>query len=197
MKHLLILLAAAPLSLGVAACGGSGKGTNSASHTVSNTTPTGGAASSSIEGIPIEDSHRLYDGDDGPLINYGHKASAADQRMITALVTHYYAAAAHDDGARACSLLYLPSAKTVEEDYNNVPRSMNAKTCDLVMSKLFKQNHHQGVIDHATLKVLRVRVEYYEALALVHFATWPAARQIIAEREGDTWKILELDQTLP
>jgi hypothetical protein len=189
------------LCLGATACGGSGKTTSSASRIPPKPT---GAHSTSVSSESTastttdeSDSNGLYDGDDGPVLDYGHTANAADWQAITALVKDYLAAAAAENGAKACLLLNSFVAESVAEDYGQTP-SLHGKTCAVVMSKLFKRNHRELAADSATLKVITVKVEGDKALEVMQFATTPAARKIPVRREGSTWKILELlDSSLP
>lgn len=197
MKSMVILLATALLGTGSGACGDSGQGANSAS-----VASTGSPASSIVESHAStstneSEAHGLYDGDDGPVLDYGHTANAVDWQAITALVKRYFAAAAVEDGAKACSLLYFFVAESVADDYGHTP-SLRGRTCAEVMSKLFKQHHRELAIENATLKVITVKVEGDKALEVMQFATWLRARKIPVRRERSTWKILELlDGALP
>src|ERR1700716_3152164 len=101
IKPSLALLAIALLSLGATACGGASKARSSTTtQASSNASATGGAPTTTASsgpptGLRGKDSN---DGDNDPQSNddtailyYGHVASAADQRAVTALVKRYYA----------------------------------------------------------------------------------------------------------
>jgi len=215
MKSLLALSAVALLSLGVAGCGGSSKGTDStpqaypdaasgsaAGTTASNTTPT--ASSAMTTGQRAKDSNDLDDDpnsdDDNPIVDYGHAASAPENEAITAVVKRYYAAAAAGDGAKACSMLVSTVAEAVPEEYGEAsgPAYLRGKTCAVVMSKLFKRHHRQLADNIATFEVTKVRAEEGKGLVVLRFATTPEPRKIAVRREGSVWKIKELlDSGMP
>jgi hypothetical protein len=159
MTRALALLAAVLLGLGAGACGGAGKGAGSAP----------GAA-------------------DNGVVTYGHAASAADRLAVTALVERYYAAAAAQDSARACSLTYYILVETMPEQYGQPPGPLylrGAKTCRAVLSIVFKRFHTQLT---EPPEVTGVRVEGDLAYALLGWATMPVGFMEV-RREGGAWKI--------
>jgi hypothetical protein len=197
----------------VNACGGVSKGTGASSGLSSNaaalsrtrTTPSGSTSSESRlkrdrDNDYDSSGNSNYDKDDSVTLDYGHEASAADMQAVTALVERYYAAAAADDGAQGCSLMYSILAEAIPEDYGQPPAgppSLRGKTCAVVMSKLFNQRHQQLAADSATLKVIDARVEGNRGFALLSFKAMPA-RSIVIHRERDAWKIYALlDAELP
>jgi hypothetical protein len=131
-----------------------------------------------------------YDSDDGVIRSFGHAASEAEKREVTALVKRYYAAAAASDGAKACPLIYSTLEEAIPEDYGQPPGPAysRGKTCAVVMSKTFEHSHSQltGVFE-----VTGVRVEGREARALLGSKTVPASF-VTARRERRAWKINEL-----
>lgn len=132
-----------------------------------------------------------YDSDDGDIFTYGHPASAADRRAIAALVERYYAAAAAERSAEACSLIYSVLAGALPEDYGRAPGPAylrGANTCQMVMSRLLEHvhNHLTGAIE-----VIGVRVSGDEAQAQLGSRTIPASL-ILVRRERGVWKIDEL-----
>jgi hypothetical protein len=124
------------------------------------------------------------------ITEYGQEASPADKQAITALVNRYYAAAAADDGAMACSLIYSPLSESVAEDYGQAPApaSLAGKTCQAVMSKLFRQVPGQPPAVLATTVVTGVRVKGRKAYALLHSKTMPEG-YVSVQRELGTWKL--------
>jgi hypothetical protein len=125
---------------------------------------------------------------------YGPRADAADRQEIVAVVKRYYAAAAAQDGAKACSLLYSGIAKSVPEDYGESPGTpyMDGKTCAAVLSKLFEHRNGQPTADLAAMEVADVRVNIYnEALVLLRLPT-KTYDEVSLHREGKSWKILQL-----
>jgi hypothetical protein len=190
MKALLTLFVTCLLWVGVAACAGS-------SHRAAKTAATSALQEKVSTTVDEAHSNGLYDGDDGPTLDYGHRADAADRDAITNLVRRYFAAAATDNGAKACSLLNSFVAEAVAEDFSDTP-SLRGKTCAVVLSKFFRQRHKEILSDSTTLDVLIVNVEGNKALVVMHFATSPLARKIAERREDGKWKILDLlDTPLP
>jgi hypothetical protein len=195
MKSLLALLAIALLSLDAVACGGSSKGTDPVSQASSNAAATGSApattASSTTPAMQPVKSDNDNDGDNGEDdFNWGQAASAADSQAATALVKRYYAVAAAGDGAMACALIYSIFAEEISEVYGQPPgpAALRGKTCAAVMSKLFKQERQQLIVDNATLEVARVRVKEKRGLVLLSFKGMPQ-RNIPVHRELGAWKI--------
>jgi hypothetical protein len=129
--------------------------------------------------------------DDGKVLGYGHAADAADRRTSIGLVTRYFAAAAAEDGAKACASLVPFIAESVPEDDGHQP-GLRGKTCAVVMSKLFKVHHQLLTMKSATLRVIGVRVEGDKALAILEFPTIPEVRQITERRVGSAWRLLDL-----
>jgi hypothetical protein len=176
MKPLLALLLVALLGLGATACGGTGEAANSGAQPV----------------VKRDRDNDLDHGDDdGKFLNYGHAAYAAEARALTALVKRYYAAAAASDGTEACSMLYPFIAESVVEDYGHTP-ALRGDACATVMSKLFAQQHKLLAGKSATLKMYAIRVDGARALTVLSFAVLPEVRIITERREGNTWKVLNL-----
>jgi hypothetical protein len=134
--------------------------------------------------------------DDYPLTEYGHPASAVERQEIASLLGRYYAAAAAEDGAKACSLLDSHLArdprltKTVPEDRFSYPvrvRISPGERCPQVTSTLFKRRH-RGLLQKAlTLQVTAVRVSGSHGVAVLGFKTAPE-HWIPVVREDGVWK---------
>lgn len=138
--------------------------------------------------------------DDNPIVDYGHAASAADARAITALVKRYYRAAAANDGASACRMLVAIVAEDVPEEYGQSPSPayLRGKTCAAVMSKLFKLHHRQISAESPTRAVTQVRVGEGKGWVVLQSASTPEPRKIAVRREGGLWKIKDLlDSGMP
>lgn len=191
MKSLLALPTITLLSLAVLACAGTGKHAGSTPKPATSAPVGGGQTTADVV------TAKAFDSDDAPIRFYGHEASAAEKQPIVALLTHYYAAAAKDDGAKACPLIHPLIAETIHEDYGQT-LSPHDKTCAVVMSQLFKRYHRQLATDSATLEVTSVRIEGIRALVLLRFAKAPVPNHIAVHREGSAWKIWELfDSQMP
>jgi hypothetical protein len=138
--------------------------------------------------------------DDTGILDYGQQAKPATARLITALVEHYYSAAAADNGGVACSLLYSLLEESIPEDYGQPPGppSLRGKTCAVVMTKLYKQRLGLLVKESARLEVTSVRVDGKKADVLLHFDTTSEPRYIPAHLEFGKWKIDSMfDDNLP
>jgi hypothetical protein len=190
-RHLLAALAAAALGLGVASCGGSG-------GAVAPRAPSSaaGAGSRTIRSdFSTRDNDRDNDGDhnddDSGVLYYGRAADAADRNASIALVRRYFAAAAAEDGATACSLLVPFIAESVVEDDGRSP-GLRGGTCAAVMSKLFRRRHRLLALKNDTLRVLEVRVAGGKALAVLDFPSIPEVRQLVERRVGGRWRLLVL-----
>ncbi|HTA98780.1 MAG TPA: hypothetical protein VK730_14205 [Solirubrobacteraceae bacterium] len=140
---------------------------------------------------PTPQSYRFPDADDRATFAYGHAASAAETKQITGIVTRYFAAGAHSDGALACSLLAPTLAKSLAEDFGPGarPSYLHAgESCALVMAALFKHQHAQLA---GAAHVVEVRVEGQTAQVIVTSRTMPAG-QILLIGEGGRWRIEQL-----
>ena len=143
--------------------------------------------------------------DDHAIRDYGLAASAADTRMIAALVGRYYATVAAHDGAGACSVL-LPSlakradlVEAVPEEYARAsgPSALRGKSCAALMSLVFERNRRQLAAESSTLIVLGVRVKGDHGLALLGFKAEPE-RYIPVQLEAGAWRIdALLDEEIP
>jgi hypothetical protein len=179
-SSLLALLATALLGAGLAACGGAGKGTTSASQVSLNSSMQSKRDADDDNDNPTGS---RYDSDD----DFGPVASAADERAIVAVVKRYYAAAAAGNGAKACSLLYALLAETVVEEYGHLP-TLRGDTCAAVLSKLFAKNHQELETKVARLRPTRILVNGARGWALLSFGT-TYERRVFVHREGRAWKI--------
>ncbi|HEY5194239.1 MAG TPA: hypothetical protein VIJ39_10265 [Solirubrobacteraceae bacterium] len=218
MKPLFITLIVALLSVGVIACGGGAtttvsRATSTPSRTIgdydSDDSGESGrfndADNDDIKGPKDRDGDAdnstgsYYDSDDDSIRDFGHAASAADQRAVTTLVKHYYTAAAADNGAAGCAVTYSTIAKLIREDQGHAPGPpyLRGNTCAVVMSKLFQHDQRQLKIYNALLRVTGVRLDHGHGFAVLGFDGLPG-REIAVEREDGTWKIEALlDSELP
>jgi hypothetical protein len=122
---------------------------------------------------------------------FGHPASSADARAVTALVKRYYAAGAAGDGAAACHLIYSTLAESVPEDYGRPPGppSLRGTTCAVVISKMFKPLQRRLSVESATLKVAAVRVSFNLGSVQLGFAGHKPDRYVLVHRELGRWKM--------
>jgi hypothetical protein len=213
MKSLLALFAIGLLSVYVAACGSTNKDSSSSASSTTNTpktvsistTPTDTApapAETKADADKDNDSAagQFDDTNNDRVLDYGQAASAANARVITALVKRYYTAAYTENGAEACSMLYSTLEESVPEDYGQSPPGqpyMRGTTCAAVLTLLFKHFHPQLVAEYPKLQVARVRLIEHHGIVVLHFGTLPE-RQISVSREGHTWKVESLlDSEVP
>jgi hypothetical protein len=105
-----------------------------------------------------------------------------------ALVGHYYAAAAAEDGAGACALTYFILVETLPEDYGGPPGPQylrGATTCQAVLSRVFAHFHARLT---RPMTVTGVRVDGALAYAVLGSTTM-APGYMEARRERGAWKI--------
>ncbi|HEY5194644.1 MAG TPA: hypothetical protein VIJ39_12330 [Solirubrobacteraceae bacterium] len=128
-----------------------------------------------------------YDSDDSAVLASGHPPGLAEGHAITAVVEHYFAAAAASNGARACSLITSTFVHVIPEDYGQAPGPAYARgnTCPVVTAKVFAHIHSQ-LAD--PVKVVAVRVNGGRAQALLGSKAIPAS-MIALQREHGAWKI--------
>lgn len=182
LKPRLALVGLALLSVAAIGCGGSDGGRDSGSHAVSSATHLLADEDGDDRG-----GEGYYDGDDGGVRYFGHAASAADTRAIGALVGRYYAAAAAEEGSRACAMLYFILAESIPEMYGRAPapRYMNGDTCPTVLARLFEHFHSRLA---AAPVVSAVRVDGARAYALLGSTALPAG-YVELLRDAGSWKI--------
>jgi hypothetical protein len=135
--------------------------------------------------------------DDYPLTKYGRAANIAEKRAVAGLLRRYYAAAAVEDGWKACSMLYSGLAKdlrmtrTVPHDRFSYPIRVHIspdEKCPGVMSRLFKRRHDGLVQEVPTLQVTAVRVNGAHGVAVLGFKTVPEHWMPIVREDG-RWKV--------
>jgi hypothetical protein len=185
MRPLLVIFWTVTLAVAVTACGSSSGATDSRALVTQ-------ASSSHSPSAHHKDRDNDNDNnnDDSGVLDYGHAADAADRSSVSGLITLYFAAAAAENGATACSLLVPFVAESMVENYGHLPE-LHGDTCSKVLSKLFKLHHAELAPKQASLKVVGVRVEGNKALVLLYFQSIPEVRLIGVRREG-TWRVLGL-----
>lgn len=200
MRSLGVLLAIG-LGVGVAACGGAGKSGGSQSAT-SNAARTAAAAKPFVwpkpthlpsiamtrrflkePGLPIgivREDRRIF-------AFYGYAPSAADTRAVTAVVKRYYALATAGDANRACSMISPEWVKAIPVDYGQFgsPYLRGAKTCQAVLSRMFRHNHGELT---APVEVTGVLAKGIRAYAVLNSTTMPASIIPVVHQHG-VWLI--------
>jgi hypothetical protein len=186
-------LVGALLCFGAGGCGEARNGGGLASKAPSTVTAT--LPQPELKGDPDDDSDsygREPDSDTTRI--FGHAADARDARAVTALIERYYKAAAAEDGAAACDLMYSVLSESVAEDYGGGAGAsyLRGNTCAQVMSKLFEQMHERLRADNATLKVAAVRVHGRRGSVLMSFEGGRAVHYLEVRRELGVWKVNRL-----
>lgn len=178
--RLCMLLTFGLLCVAVCACGGT-TGGKSPSSAVDVSTGTSSASDTQTSRPPQNDDY---------IQSYGHEASGADKRAISKLVKNYYAAAAADDGAKACRLIYSTLEEGIPEDYGKPPGppEWKGKTCAVVMSKVFKHVPGQPAAVLAATRVTGIRLIGNHGFAQLSSSAVPTG-EISVQREGKAWKI--------
>jgi hypothetical protein len=187
MRYLLGALAISALGAGLGACGGPSRGTASGGPATTAAVATSNFSTHNND----RDNDGDHNDDDEGVLHYGHAADAAVRRASVALVMRYFAAAAAEDGARACSLLAPFIAESVAEQNGHSP-ALRGATCPVVISKLFKLHHRRLALKNTTLRISEVRIEGDRGLVVLAFPTIPEVRQITERRIAGTWRLLDL-----
>lgn len=185
MRAVLALMSCVLFCLGLSACAGAGRGATTPSTSMKLPRPElkidAELDSDSYPGEADNDNNHVY----------GHAANTTQTRVVTALVKHYYRAAAARDGARACSMIYSVLAESVPEDLGGPSggSSPHGVTCAAVMSRLFEHNHARLVVDNATLRVTAVRIRGNHGSVLMSFGARRSTFYMGLHRERGLWKI--------
>lgn len=180
------MLTSALMALGAAACG--------STKQTSRTTP----ARAATRTVAAQETHEAeagppagFDRDDSPFLDAARPAGPAVARAITTVVNRYYAVAAGDDGAAACSLLLPSLAAATPLDYGGSagPAYLRGgKTCPEILTRLFKYAHAQLA---GSIAVTGMRATRNQAYVLLHSATLPYP-YITVEKYHGTWKVTDL-----
>jgi hypothetical protein len=176
MKIILGLLAILLVSMSIIACGSAGS--------TARTTAT----------VAHKDRDNDSDNgdDDNKVLYYGKAPDPAEHQQLVTLLTGYFAAAAAEDGAKACTLLIPFMAESVVEKLRQGP-GLSGNTCAAAMTKIFAQHHPELIAKSATLKFYSVRVGTKRALIVLSFSGLPEVRTMLALRDsGGNWKVLTL-----
>lgn len=139
----------------------------------------------------------FHDSDDNSVLRYGHRARGVDRKEIVSVVNRYFAAAAAEDGATACSLTFSLLADALPEDYGHAPGPLylrGDKNCRVILTEIFKHQRSELV---QPVKVTEVRISGHRGLAVLGSPTLPASETEL-RRELGSWKIDRvLTQRLP
>ncbi len=195
MKSLLLGVAITLLSVGLVGCGDAGKAAVSGKPSNADATRSvspGGYLRGDHDG----DGNVSNDEDDDATRNFGDAAGAADTLEITALVKRYFAVAAAEEGAAACSLVDVHITKgvglqkAVPPAYVPAPGSsvLRGKNCPQLVSLIFKLDHEEIAADALSLHVTSVRVAGLQGLALLGFKTTGESKLPLL-RERGAWRI--------
>lgn len=136
-----------------------------------------------------------HNSDDGRVVGLGHPADAADFASSAALVEHYFADAATENGTAACRLLVPFIAESVVEQIGNTPQT-RGKTCGAVLAKLFALRHTELAAKQATMHIEAVRVQGVHALAIIRFSSIPVSQQMTERWVSGRWLLLSVLDSL-
>jgi hypothetical protein len=115
------------------------------------------------------------DSDDArTLAYYAHGTSAATRRRVVAVTERYYALARAENTSDACAMLAPELQKAIVEDDGRMaaPYLRSAKTCEQVLSRLFRHNHRELT---GSVGVTGVLVKGEMAYALLGSTKMPAS----------------------
>lgn len=128
--------------------------------------------------------------DDNHITVYGHEASGSERESILRLLKRYYAAAAADDGRTACTMLHDQLARSVVEDYGQLPAN-RGKTCAAVMKRVFRHLAGQPPVVLAHTRVTGIRISGGGGFAQLHSSAM-ATGEIALTKDGTAWKVAVL-----
>jgi hypothetical protein len=187
-KPWLAIGGAAILAAGLLACGGAHRAA----------TAPGAAAHPALPAIVTSededfDSDRYKDEPDNESEPVGHPAGAADARAVAAVVKRYFAAAAREQGAAACALLYSVFEELVAQTYGGVGGApeLSGNSCAEVATKLFRQQHRQ-LRAATSVKVAAVRISFNRGIAQFGFGAGRPTLYTMLHRERARWKMDEM-----
>jgi hypothetical protein len=148
--------------------------------------------------IDAESAGHYYDRDDGSVRKFGRPATPSERRPIVALAKRYYSAAASDDGARICAMIYRPLARSyVETVGEHGPRFVRGlKSCSQILSRFFG-GASQSVAFDLRLGITQVRVARGIGLVVLGNKPFPI-RVLEVVREHGKWFLYgSLDSEMP
>jgi hypothetical protein len=197
------VLLAVGLGAYASACGGTGESTATrassaatAGGVVSRTTNTGPGAKGILATKPTSQGARGL-GLDAPVSPddrrhfgfYGHPADASDRQAIVAVIKRYYAVAAEENAKKACTLIVPSLAKALPLEYGQLgaPYLRGAKTCQGVLSRMFKHGHHEL---SAPITVIGVFIKGEQAYAPIDSKRLALSRITLGQVRG-TWTITD------
>ncbi len=146
---------------------------------------------------PTAESYRFPDADDRATFAYGHAPGARERASIASVVERYFAAAAADDGARACALLLPSFAATVAESYGVGDGSAlvrDGRSCAAVIGLLLRR--YRGELAEA-ISVVEVRVAGRDAQVVFSSRRMPASYILLARHDGSWWVTQPIGVRLP
>jgi hypothetical protein len=164
----------------------------SAGSGASSTAPSGSggatpAPPASTQPAPVKN---RYPHGDNSIQTFGHRGGEGDTSQIASAVEGYYAAIAHDDGARACSLMSAKIAGTIVQTLGRSPQ-LHSKGCAAILGLLFKRRSGASPAALADVHVTSVRIRGDRAFALLR-GKLIRSGEIPMAREGGVWKVAAL-----
>jgi len=137
-----------------------------------------------------------FDGDDEPLLNFGHAAYSREREAITTLVKNYYSVAANSNGSRGCRLFSALLSERLPEEYGHIAQ-LRGSGCSTVLSKLFRSRRRRLRAQSKSLEIERIRVENDQGVILLRFGT-AVVRHLSVLRERGAWTInMVFDAQMP
>lgn len=179
---------------GLVACGSAGKATTSATSANAFKIPKPKAPLKAPSRPGIDDTYdedetaarTVENHDDKEIEIYGKPATPAEWQATEAFARGYFAAAAAEDGARACPMLAPWLGPTLGGSYEKPsdPSYLHGKTCAEVMTKLFTHRHGLVVKEARGVEVTDVRVTQQTAFVLLAFKGVRERRYMGLQRMG-------------
>lgn len=195
-----LTLALALLAIGLLGCGGARSVHRSPSADMTRGGGTHGGTTSGAHVAVVshraaadhdeDDAERLLsDDNNSEVTEFGHPASPADTRAISAVLRRYYATASAGNGTIACSMIVSSLAKAVPLDYGRFGPAYlrGGKTCPAMLVRLFAHEHRRLIGETASLAVRALRIHGNQGLVLLGFGK--SERQISVQHEAGRWKL--------
>ncbi len=182
IASLFVLLAA-----GIAACG-SGQ---VAPARVASTNTSVNTSTNIVEPV-LTVSRQLgpIDADDYQIVDFGKLADERDRSATIALSKRYFAVAAAEDGAKACAMLYPPTA--LEPVIEHADWGVRGKTCPVVLSAIFRLHHSQIEAELHSFNVVRVRTDPLNCYLLLRFPESSLVNYFSLRRVNGAWVVSQV-----
>jgi hypothetical protein len=194
VRKFALLLVAALLATGLAACGDSDSGDSTAASTAPSTQESESTPASPENGGSGDDSSAaegsasfLTPGGDNSIQNFGEEADSAQVDEVSTTLSGYLEARAEDDWAKQCALLAKPAVAPLEQLAARSPQ-FKGQGCAAVLESLLGTAPASSRADTLTNGVASLRFEGDRGFALYHGAGGVDYFMSMIKEDGQ-WKV--------